>query len=307
MDSTVRPDAQSIDRRAFLAMVAAAPLAATTVIDTHIHLFDPTRPGGVPWPPASDATIYHAALPARYRAIAAPLGITGAIVVEASPLLEDNQWVLDVAARNPIIVGFVGDLDPGAPEFGRQLDRFRKSPLFRGIRYGNLWGRDLAADLAKPGFVEGLKLLAEAGLSLDTANPDARLLGAVLRVSDRVPGLRIVIDHLPNMRPPAGGADLQVLGERPLVYTKLSEVVRRENGRVITDVNYYRPHLDELTAAFGEDRVLYGSDWPNSDHVAGYPEVFGVVRDYFAGKSAAAREKYFWKNSVAAYRWRRKR
>ena len=70
--------------------------------------------------------------------------------------------------------------------------------------------------------------------------------------------------------------------------------------------------LREVTAAFapgrlygifGEDRVLYGSDWPNSDQWAPYPKVLGLVRGYFDGKSRAAQEKYFWKNSVAAYRW----
>ena len=28
-----------------------------------------------------------------------------------------------------------------------------------------------------------------------------------------------------------------------------------------------------------------------------------IVREYFTGKGAAAAEKFFWKNSIAAYRW----
>ena len=31
-----------------------------------------------------------------------------------------------------------------------------------------------------------------------------------------------------------------------------------------------------------------------------------VVREYFTGKGRAAAEKYFWKHSVAAYRWIRR-
>ena len=98
------------------------------------------------------------ALPARYRSIAEPLGIRGAIEVECSPWLEDNQWVLDVAAGDKIIVGTVGDLEPGKPEFGKQLERFHRNPLFRGIRYGNLWNRDLGVEVAKPEFVAGLEI-----------------------------------------------------------------------------------------------------------------------------------------------------
>jgi L-fuconolactonase len=45
------------------------------MIDTHIHLFDPTRPQGVPWPEKSDAVLYKPALPDRYRRVTKGLGI----------------------------------------------------------------------------------------------------------------------------------------------------------------------------------------------------------------------------------------
>jgi len=288
----------------------SAPAASIPIIDAHIHLFDPRRPQGIPWPEKNDSVLYHPALPDRYRKIAAPLGIVGAIEVEASPWLEDNQWVLDVAARDTIVVGTVGNLEPGKPEFRKHLDRLHRNPLFRGIRYGNLWNRDLSAELAKPAFVADLKLLADAGLELDTANQDPVLIAATVRLTDLVPSLRVVIDHLPQMEPPADAAanraysaNIRELGKRPQVYVKVSEVLRRVDGRVPEDLNFYRPRLDELWEIFGEDRLIYGSDWPNSDVWAQYPQVLKIVRDYFYGKGPAAAEKYFWKNSLAAYKW----
>ena len=284
--------------------------AAIPMIDTHIHLFDPRRPQGVPWPEKSDTVLYQPALPDRYRKIAAPLGIVGAIEVEASPWLEDNQWVLDIAAKDTIIVGTVGDLEPGKPEFRRQLERFHRTPLFLGIRYGNLWNRDLSAELSKPKFVEDLKALAEAGLELDTANQDTALIAAAVRLTDLVPNLRVVIDHLPQFDPPSESAprrayeaNLRELGKRKQVYLKVSEVLRRVDGRVPSDINFYRPRLDQLWEIFGQDRLMYGSDWPNSDLWAPYPQVLKIVRDYVSAKGPAAAEKIFWKNSVAAYRW----
>ena len=113
--------------------------AQLPIIDTHIHLFDTNRPQGVPWPDKNNAVLYQPALPDRYRKLAAPLGVVGAIEVEASPWLEDNQWVLDVIAKDPMIVGTIGNLEPGKPEFGKHLERFHRNPLFLGIRYGNLW------------------------------------------------------------------------------------------------------------------------------------------------------------------------
>ena len=91
-----------------------------------------------------------------------------------------------------------------------------------------MWGRDLGVEIAKPEFAAGLKALAEAGLVLDTAGSDAAWLDAVLRVTDKVPELRVVIDHLPQVHPLP---DLRELGKRPHVFVKVSEVLRRENGR----------------------------------------------------------------------------
>jgi predicted TIM-barrel fold metal-dependent hydrolase len=306
-------------RRAFLGggVLACARARAQTfdipIIDTHIHLFDTARPQGVPWPGKDNAVLYRPAMPERYRRIATPLGIRGAIEVECSPWVEDNQWVLDVAGKDSIIVGTVGNLEPGKPEFPKQLERFARNPLFRGIRYGNLWGRSLAAELARSEFVADLKRIAEAGLALDTANPNLQLIEAAVRVTDAAPGLRLIIDHLPQLDPPLDAAarksyesNLRELARRPQVYVKLSQVLRRVKGRVPLEPAFYRDRLDSLFDTFGEDRVLYGSDWPNSDQWGEYPAVLNVVRDCFLSKGRAIAEKYFWKNSAGAYGWRRR-
>jgi L-fuconolactonase len=289
---------------------AGAQAASIPIIDTHIHLFDPRRPQGVPWPDKKDAILYQPALPDRYRKIAAPLGVMGAIEVEASPWLEDNQWVLDIAAKDTMIVGTVGDLEPGKPEFRKDLDRFHRNPLFLGIRYGNLWDRNIGTELSKPQFISDIKALADAGLELDTANPTPALIADMVRLTDQVPNLRLVIDHLSQMEPPADQAalrryqaDLRELGKRPQVFVKISEVLRRVNGKVPLDLNFYRPRLDEFWDIFGQDRLIYGSDWPNSDLWAPYPQVLKLAREYITSKGPEAAEKFFWKNSARAYRW----
>jgi L-fucono-1,5-lactonase len=306
-----------VQRRTFLGTAAASVLPAALaqtqpipVIDTHIHLFDTARPQGVPWPEKTNRELYRPALPDRYRKLTESFNVRGAIEVEASPWLEDNQWVLDIAAKDTIIVGTVGDLEPGKPEFSKQLERFHRNPLFRGIRYGNLWDRSLRAELPKPEFVAGLKLLADAGLVLDSANPDLELVDTIVRVTDRVPSLRVVVDHLPQLNPPeeaaarkAYEANLAELAKRPQVYVKISQVLRRVNGKVPEDPAFYRSRIDHLFDTFGEDRLLYGSDWPNSDNWAPYPKIFRVVHEYFTAKGRPIAEKYFWKNSTAAYRW----
>jgi L-fuconolactonase len=305
-------------RRAFLATLAAASAAPTLeaqpsaipIIDAHIHLFDPTRPQGAPYTGPKSAGPPVPALPARYRALAGPLGAVGAIKVEASPWIEDNLWVLQVAQLDPIIVGVIGNLEPEKPEFPEYLERYRKNPLFRGIRCGNLWGRDIAAQAESPAFVNGLKRLAEADLVMDTANPRLSLLQAIVRVTDQVPTLRVVLDHLPALTPFETATDrvaldrvLRELGARPQVYVKLSAIIHSVQGKVSTELQTYRAGLDRLMDVFGEDRVVFGSDWPNSDGVAPVDKVFAIAKEYFATRPRAAAEKYFWKNSIAAYKW----
>jgi L-fuconolactonase len=306
-----------MNRRTFLSAAASfaalgmgADVGSLPIIDTHIHLFDPRRPQGVPWPRKDDKILYRPALPDRYRQVTKGLGVVGAIEIECSPWLEDNQWVLDIAAKDTLIVGTVGDLEPGKPDFRKHLERFHRNPLFRGIRCGNLWGRSLAEDVSRAEFIADLKALADAGLGLDTANQDPALISAVVRLTDKIPNLRVVIDHLPHLDPPEEAksrkqfqADLRELGTRPQVYVKLSEVLRRVGGQVHYDLDFYRSRLDELWGIFGEDRLLYGSDWPNSDPWGSYPQVLNVIHEYVTGKGGAAVEKFFWKNSIRAYRW----
>ncbi|WP_338869988.1 amidohydrolase family protein [Spirosoma sp. SC4-14] len=311
-----------MNRRDFLTLTAGASLTtglssldreANTVIpiiDTHIHLFDTTRPQGVPWPTPNDGILFQPALPDRYRKIAVPLGIVGAIVVEASPLPDDNQWVLDQAAKDKLLVGTIGNLEPGSSAFQKQLEQFRRNPLFRGIRYGNLWGHNLSQQLSNPKVVADLRFFARTGLVLDTANPNPALLAALVRLTDQIPELQIVIDHLPQMAIPVEPAlrkayetDLQALSNRPQIYVKISEVLRRVDGKIPSTVSFYRDHLDTLFDMFGEDRLLYGSDWPNSDQWLPFEAGLKLVREYFTAKGQIVAEKYFWKNSVAAYRW----
>jgi len=84
---------------------------------------------------------------------------------------------------------------------------------------------------------------------------------------------------------------------------KLSQIVHNVAGRVATDLEAYRADLDHLRGIFGEDRVIFGSDWPNSDGAAPVDRIFAVATGYFSTLPRPVAEKYFWKNSIAAYKW----
>ncbi|MFY9937379.1 MAG: amidohydrolase family protein [Silvibacterium sp.] len=284
---------------------------AMPVIDTHIHFFDPTRASGVPWPKPDDEVLYKPALPERYRQVSKGFGVVGAIAIEASPLLEDNDWLLGVAEKDPMIVGIIGDLVPDCATFGAALERLHRTPLFLGLRYGNLWDRNLTADIGKPGFIDGLRLLSDAKLVFESANPTPELIQTLADLAEKIPELTIVVDHLPHGTIPAGDSakniylrNLARLGGSRRVFIKLSEILHEKDGGVVTDLEAYQGVLDELWQIFGEDKVMYGSDWPNSDHLAPYAETIRLLRKYVARKGLAAQEKFFWRNSLKAYGWK---
>lgn len=316
-------------RRRFLAgttataFAAGAARAATIddipIIDCHIHLFDANRPQGAPYK-GGRGFAGGVALPSMYAKIAKPLGIVGVIQVDASPWLEDNLWVLETIQPEPIMVGTVGNLRPEKPEFGEYLERFARNPLYRGIRYGNLWTYDLPKQTDNVLVIDNLKLLAQHDLVLETANQNIALLQAAVRVNDKVPELRIVLDHLPAFDPsPENQAEyeaiLKEISQRKNIWAKLSEIVHplRPSGSarptpaappvIVRGLAAHRERLDMLMTCFGEDRVVFGSDWPNAVGVSEVPDTVALVREYFSGKSREAAEKYFWKNSLAVYNW----
>jgi L-fuconolactonase len=308
-----------LNRRQFLAATSSSVLLAgcggtpkpkrvepVGVVDTHTHFYDPTRPKGVPWPPQSDAFLYRTVYPEEFQQLTRRHGVTGTVVVEASSWLEDNQWILDLAEKNDFILGFVGHIEPGRAEFARELKSFTANPIFRGIRIG-VWEK---SPLANPDVLRDLRLLADLDLSLDILT-DSDRLDEVARLAHAIPALRIVVDHCANVRvspegPPAPWlAGLRACASQRNIYMKVSGLVEG-TGRTQADaparLDFYRPTMEAVWQAFGESRVIYGSNWPVSARFAPYATVFNLVAEFFNGKGLAAAEKFFAKNAVKAYK-----
>ena len=273
------------------------------IIDTHTHFYDPRRPEGIPWPNESNELLYRPVLPEHHRDLSEPEGVTGTVVVEASAWLEDNQYILDLAAADPWIVGLVGHVDPGREEFGSDIERFSANELFRGIRVGGGY----FADIDKGSFMADMELLVKKGLQLDVLmNLDN--WDGLLALAKRLPELPIVINHIALVRVDGNPPDphwvecMNRAGELPQVYMKGSGLVETTpDTPAPTDPGYYVPTLDAIWAAFGEDRIVYGSNWPVSDAYADYATVIAVVRAYFEGKGKEQAEKYWWRNAKKAY------
>jgi len=283
---------------AFASRVSAAGPGPSTVVDAAVHFYDPSRPQGVPWPNRNTPILYKRSYPDRYLAAIEPFTVNGVIAIEASPWLEDNLWLLNVADQNPLIRAVVGNIPPGHPDFSAALDRFSKHPLFRGIRINAAL---VPRALAQPELLADLKRLAEKDLSLDILVSSPSSFFQIAELAARLPDLRIVVGHLPL---DSEKDALRAFARHNRVFAKVSGVVRRTGDRVPVEASYYKPQLDELWDVFGADRVLYASNWPASDLIALYPVVYQVVQDYVSIKAKEEIEKFFWKNSLTAYKWK---
>lgn len=234
-----------------------------------------------------------------------PEGVTGTVVVEASSWLEDNQWILDLAAKEPFIVGYVGNLRLGAEDFQANLERFAANPLFRGLRASGAAIRELV----RSGQFGDLELLAAKDLELDLLLGPAEL-PAVCELAERIPDLRLVLDHVAGVRIDGRAPDsawvegIRQVARHPNVYCKVSGLPEQTGQRPApTNLDFYLPTLEVLWQAFGEERLIYGSNWPVCEPFASYATVQRLARAYFERKGAEASEKCFWKNAQAVYRF----
>lgn len=291
------------------ALITAATVGATLVhaegdaipiIDTHFHLYDQTRPQGAPFPFTPNAPPF---LPRDFRESAKPLGIVGGIEVEASPWIEDNLWVLMMIENEPMIVGTVGNIDPSKPGFQEYLDRYHRNKLFLGVRFGNVWkDQDLVTAVHKPEVIENMQAFARTGLTLEVANPRLDLIEATLRLTDKVPDLRVVLGHLQALPLPTdpqvlkGYSDnLKELRKRK-VYAKVSGLPKA-NPQAPFDPVVYKPMLDFIWDIFGEDFIVYAGR---------NKQALDILKAYTMARGRPVAEKFFWKNSIPAFKWVRR-
>jgi predicted TIM-barrel fold metal-dependent hydrolase len=246
-------------------------------------------------------------MPDEFQKLTAPYNVQSTIIVEASAWVEDNQWLLDLAKGDKFIWGIVGRLDPADKEFSAHWKRFAKNPLYVGIRVNH---SDLQKGLGDKSYLENLRMIASDQRQLDV-NGGPSTPVEVAKLAKLIPDLRIVINHEANLV--IDGKDvpkdwleaMQLAASNKNVFCKVSalaEGTRKTMGDAPKDLEFYKPVLDSLWNVFGEDRLIFGSNWPVSVRAATYATIHRIVHTYFSSKGKIAAEKYFMKNAIAAYK-----
>ncbi|HVR60278.1 MAG TPA: amidohydrolase family protein [Polyangia bacterium] len=268
-------------------------VAPGTIIDAHAHFWN--RGGDVKLPPDLER-------------VAKPLGVTGVVAIEASADLTQNDFVLGLAANDTFLVGYSGRGSIGTPGFATLIRKYAADQFFRGVRIGDAPFMQAANSDA---VFSDMKLLADMDLHVEGLIQPGTL-PAITALAPRLPTLRIIVDHVAGMTynggavPPAFIANMTAAGAHPNVYCKVSALAEgtgNKTGTAPKDPGFYAPLLDEVWKAFGDDHLLYASNWPVCLRAATYDTVFGIAKGYVSTKSQEAAEKFFARNALAAYKW----
>lgn len=288
-----------------------ASAARGPIADTHIHLYTVSRPGPLAWPPRSNPLLFRDVLPAEYKALARKHGIVSSGIVEASPVDADNQFVLDLVKGDRFFPFFVAQIEIGAPDFMARLEHLAKDRRVVGVR-AFLWSPTLTLDEIQLAHV---RALAARGMTLDlisrgTLNPKDK----VSALATAVPDLRIIIDHLGGAHGAAPTLAWELAMRRladlhPNVYVKFSSFYDMYGPggedapwKAPTEVAAYKAHFDVLMSAFGEDRLIWGSNWPVSDLGGDFGVQIRIAEEYLAPFGKRVRDKVMYRNARAFYR-----
>ncbi|MBT7972051.1 MAG: amidohydrolase family protein, partial [Verrucomicrobia bacterium] len=275
------------------------------LIDTHVHLWHLDRPEGIYWIPKDSRALYRSFMPKDHEAIAQKNGVNGVVVVQAGQHLPDNQWNLDVTAHNKALYrGVVGNLSQviGTDRFQPLFDKLCQNDRYLGYRISGRAQKTLTGE-----FYRDLKETARQGKTVDILIGNYTLADAA-NIADRIPNLKIIINHFGgvsldgNPLDPAWIEKFRVVAKHPNVFCKVSALFGRVKSQPAPlNLTFYKPILDLALECFGEDRIIFGSDWPVTRTTADYASVLKITRDYFEKRGPTVSLKLFASNAKKFY------
>ena len=260
-------------------------------IDAHQHFWDVSR-FRYPWMSA-DSPLHRNYLPANLRPVLERNRFEASIVVQAHVIPEETRWLLELASEHDFIAGVVGWADLTSPRLGELLDEYQAHPKFAGLRHP-VHDEPDPEWLLRDDVLRGLGELSRRGIPYDLLVRPPHL-PLVPRVAERVPGLRMVIDHI--AKPPIArhvlegwAEDLEAAAQVPHLCAKLSGMITEADWRQ-WDAAQLRPYVAHAMRVFGPDRLMFGSDWPVCTLAGTWKEVLAAFTQAVGPLQMAEREK----------------
>jgi len=275
------------------------------IVDSHQHFWDLER-FEYPWMTDDLRAIRRNFGPQDLEPVLSERRVDRTVVVQAISSVDESRYLLQIAAESDFVAGVVGWVELADPGVGGVVANLRNG---EGGRY--LVGiRHQVHDEADPAWLlredvqRGLEELAAAGLAYDLL-VRARELPAALQTARAHSDLRFVIDHAAKPRISEGEVDTWARALEPFagldnVYCKLSGLVTEADWTAWKPDDLV-PYVQRILDWFGEDRLMFGSDWPVCLLAASYGDVMDALDGALGELGSRARAKIYGENAVAFY------
>ncbi|WFU40591.1 amidohydrolase family protein [Bradyrhizobium sp. CB82] len=277
------------------------------IIDAHQHFWDPAK-ANYPWMEAAElAPIRRAFGPADLAPLLKQNRIDASILVQCRSSVAETEEFLRIAAATPFVIGVVGWVDLTNAAVGEMLDRLRAAPA--GDRLVGI--RHQVHDEADPDWLlredvqRGLAAVFAHDLTYDLL-VRTRELPAAIATAQAFPQARLVLDHA--AKPPIADGFSRDWADRMAALAACGNVWCKVSGLATEarwndwDAARLLPYIEHVAKCFGEDRLIFGSDWPVCLLAGSYGEIKGALEECLARLGPHLREKAFGANAQQAYR-----
>lgn len=277
------------------------------IVDSHVHLYDPARfsypwMDGVPQLKTKHET-------AEYDTAREGIEVDRIVFLEVDvrpdQRIAEAAYVQELAEADPRIQAIVAS---AAIETGGavrdEIEPMLANPAMRGIRRLIQNERDVEF-CSRPGFIEGVRVLAEYGLSFDLCIFHHQF-EAMLKLVKACPDVRFVLDHIgkPGIRDRLRDPwmnHMRELARMPNTWCKISGVTTEADhaGWTRDDIEPYIAHAIEC---FGFDRCMFGGDWPVCELASSYRRWIDTVDGILSGSTEEELRKIYRDTATQFYR-----
>ncbi|MEO0452924.1 MAG: amidohydrolase family protein [Verrucomicrobiota bacterium] len=271
-------------------------------IDAHQHFwnYDPLRHD---WITDEMSVIRQSFTPEDIQPLLAEHGFDACVLIQVQQSEEETTSFLELAQQHAFIGGVVGWLDLRANDLGERIDTFAQDNAFKGVRH--ILQAEPEGFMTDPRFIAGVTELAKKDLSYDILTTESQL-PEVLQFIDRLPEMRLVIDHLSKPDIKNNSFDqwaehMNVLSQYEHVHVKLSGMATEACWQTWQAADL-KPYIDYCLEQFGPSRLMFGSDWPVCLIAGSYGRVLDSLLEAISELSTDEKNQILGETAATFYR-----
>jgi L-fuconolactonase len=270
-------------------------------VDTHVHFWQYQKDKDA-WITDDMNILQQDFFPENLIPVLQSNGVNGCVAVQASSSEAETGFLVTLAKKNPFIRGVVGWIDFQNENIKERLQYFANFSIIKGWRH--VVQSEPDDFLLRKEFLKGIAALKDYNYTYDILIYPQQLAAANEFVM-QFPDLKMVIDHAakPNIalqQIDNWEAGLKTIAKHKNIYCKISGLFT-EAIRNKWDASIFYPYLDIVFAAFGCERILFGSDWPVLQLSGTYRQWKELVENYMINFSIHEKELVFTKNAENFY------